>query len=671
MGLAHPLRSWLEPPRHLIALFLLVTLVPSLTLVALGWKLFRDDRDNEARLANERGEQALDVVVSTLERSLTASERSLREASALSLSAEGDAVVLTFTDGTATASPPGGVPYLPISAPLAEAPPQVFEKGEELEFRTAHPGRAAAYYERQAATSSGVAVRAGALIRLARSARAAGQLDRALASYDSVRGLIGVAVAGVPADLLARWARCDLLATMGRTSDLRNEAGELLKDLQHGRWPVARAVFELHLADAARWAQADGAPAPDALARAAAAQWLWTRWKQLPDGAKFSGRSAQIFNDRLATLIWTGDNNRATALIAGPRFVDANWLGEPKALLARQPFEIRLLDAFAGRLADSREARRTAFESGLPWTVAVTATDSDNRAALLARRRALWLAGFGLLGVLVLPGTYVVARTVSRELTVARLQSDFVSAVSHEFRTPLTTLRQLTELLLDRRVVEVERRRTYLEALARQTERLQRLVESLLDFGRMEAGTSPYWLAPLELAPLVRSVVRDFADDPAAGRPRIETDVDDHLTLAAADPDALRNALWNLLDNAVKYSPKGAAIHVRVRHREERVVIEVEDSGLGIAPQEQRDIFRKFVRGSTAIRERIKGTGIGLAIVQHIVTAHGGTVVVESEPGRGSTFTITLPSAGKPADSPEMSVDGAAAPRASIPEIRS
>jgi signal transduction histidine kinase len=670
MGLAHALRSWFEPPRHLIALFLLLTLVPSLALVALGWKLFRDDRDNEARLANERREQALDVVVSALERALTASEQSLRGANALSLSADGDAVVLTFTDGTATASPAGLVPYLPISAPLAEAPPQAFEEGEDLEFRIADPGRAAAHYARQAARSPDVAVRAGALIRLARSARAAGQLDRALASYETARGLTGVAVAGVPADLLARWARCGLLATMCRTSDLRNEAGELLKDLQHGRWPVAQAVFELHLADAARWAQADGPLAPDAIARADAAQWLWTRWKQLPDGANFSGRSAQIFRDRLATLIWSGDSSRATALIAGPRFVDANWLAEPKALVARQAFEIRLRDPSAGRLAESREARRTAFESGLPWTVAVTATDLDSHAALLARRRLLWLGGFGLLGVLVLAGTYVVARAVSRELTVARLQSDFVSAVSHEFRTPLTTLRQLTELLLDRRVVEPERRHTYLEALARQTERLQRLVESLLDFGRIEAGTSPYRLAPLELGPFVRSVVREFADDPAAGGSRIETYIDDHLPLAAGDPDALRNALWNLLDNAVKYSSTGSAIHVRVRHRKEGVVIQVEDRGLGIARQEQRDIFRKFVRGSAAIRERIKGTGIGLAMVQHIVTAHGGTVAVESQPGRGSTFTIALPPVRKPADSPEMSMDGAA-PRTSTHEIHS
>src|SRR6185369_10012775 len=122
-----------------------------------------------------------------------------------------------------------------------------------------------------------------------------------------------------------------------------------------------------------------------------------------------------------------------------------------------------------------------------------------------------------LLAALVIAGSYVIARAVSRELAVARLQSDFVSAVSHEFRTPLTSMRQLTEILNDGRITAEDRRRTYYEALARQTERLHRLVESLLDFGRMEAGTSPYRLEPLDACAFVRSVVEEFEAE-AAGR---------------------------------------------------------------------------------------------------------------------------------------------------------
>ena len=350
MGLAHALRSWFEPPRHLIALFLLVTLLPSLALGGLGWKLFRDDRDNEARLARERRDQALDVVVSALERGLTASEQSLREATPSSLSADGDAVVVTFADGTATASPAGMLPYLPASAPLPEAPPELFAEGEDLEFRVGDSAprrsllRATARAESCRRDPGGSAHPARADYQGNGSAR-----SRACVLWhsrsDDRRG--GGRRTGRFAGALGslRPARHD-----GSLSDLQNDARELLKDLQHGRWPVTQSVFELHVADAAGGdgCEADGALAPDTIARANAAQWLWTRWKQLPEGATFAGRSAQTFRDRLATLIWTGNSSRATALIVGSRFVDANGSQKPKALIARQALEIRLRDSSAG-----------------------------------------------------------------------------------------------------------------------------------------------------------------------------------------------------------------------------------------------------------------------------------------------------------------------------------
>src|SRR5262249_33141522 len=151
------------------------------------------------------------------------------------------------------------------------------------------------------------------------------------------------------------------------------------------------------------------------------------------------------------------------------------------------------------------ESRRTAIETGLPWTIAVESTDLQSEGDRLTRRRNYWLAGFSILSALLIAGTYLIARAVTRELAVARLQSDFVSSVSHEFRPPLTTLRQLTEILNDGRITQEERRRNYYQAMARQTERLHRLVESLLDFGRMEAGNSPYRLEPLDACAFVRS----------------------------------------------------------------------------------------------------------------------------------------------------------------------
>jgi K+-sensing histidine kinase KdpD len=166
-------------------------------------------------------------------------------------------------------------------------------------------------------------------------------------------------------------------------------------------------------------------------------------------------------------------------------------------------------------------------------------------------------------------GSYFTARAFLRELAVARLQSDFVAAVSHEFRTPLASLRQLTENLLDGRVTTDERRATYYRAQARATGRLHRLVEGLLDFGRMEAGVLRYRLEPLEVGDLVHSTVEEFRQDHADRGHQVELTLADGLPPVNGDREALTRALWNLLDNAAKYSPGEPTIWVeaaRDRH---------------------------------------------------------------------------------------------------------
>ena len=230
-----------------------------------------------------------------------------------------------------------------------------------------------------------------------------------------------------------------------------------------------------------------------------------------------------------------------------------------------------------------------------------------------------------------------------RELAVGRLQSDFVAAVSHEFRTPLTALRQFTDMLREHPALDDHRRGIAYDAQSRATDRLTRLVESLLDFGRMEAGAARYRFEARDGTELVRRVVEDFcADARAAGR-----DVEFHGDGSApieTDDEALSRAVWNLLDNAVKYSPEASSVEVSLERRNGHVLIAVRDHGIGIPPHEQAQIFTKFHRGEQARTRGIKGTGIGLAMVDEIVKAHHGRIDVQSEPGKGSTFTIVLPS---------------------------
>jgi signal transduction histidine kinase len=258
------------------------------------------------------------------------------------------------------------------------------------------------------------------------------------------------------------------------------------------------------------------------------------------------------------------------------------------------------------------------------------------------------MMGLAAIVLLLAGGSYFLWRVIERELAVARLQADFVAAVSHEFRTPLTSLRHITELLVEDDGMpagpEQERRKSFYSALGRNTERLHRLVESLLDFSRMETGRKPWHLEPMDAGVLTAEVASEFQKEVEARGVHVEVAVDNAVALRLrADADALSHALWNLLDNAVKYSPLRNAVRVSVGRNDRAIVIAVKDEGLGIPAHEQRQIFRKFVRGEKASELGIKGAGLGLAMVSHIVEAHGGSVELESQEGKGSTFRLVLP----------------------------
>ena len=301
--------------------------------------------------------------------------------------------------------------------------------------------------------------------------------------------------------------------------------------------------------------------------------------------------------------------------------------------------------AVAGILnGPGRKAIRTPTDTRLPWTVhARVAAEGATRSGLTRGR--LTVIGLGMMLTFLVAGFYFIGRAVKQEMDLARLQSDFVSAVSHEFRTPLAAMRQLSELLAEGRVPHQERRQQYYESLAGESRRLQRLVENLLNFGRLQAGARPYRLEPLDPRALVEQVVAEFRS--GLSRPDCQIDVsgDDEPVRLLADADAVALALHNLLDNAVKYAGASPSVSVSWARQGDRVALRVRDQGPGIAADERTRIFERFVRGTAAAAANVRGTGIGLAMVQQVVTSHGGEVTVESAPGAGSVFTMWLPMA--------------------------
>jgi len=400
----------------------------------------------------------------------------------------------------------------------------------------------------------------------------------------------------------------------------------------------SRATWQFHVEEAARWMSAPE-PAPvdgSQLALAAAAEWVYQRWQAERDS---SGRQFLTLEGRPVMVAWKATASKLRAAVAGPRAVHS----AIDSVARDRGVSIALSDAagFAvlGRPTAQPRVRvvRVAAVSGLPWTLHVARTDP---APPSAQGRFL-AAGGAMLALLLVGGGYFVFRAMARELAVAQLQSDFVSAVSHEFRSPLTSIRQLSHLLASDRVPGDEQRGRVYGALARESERLHSLVEALLDFGRMEAGSLRYRLEPLDPVQLVTEVIEAFRLNPAAVGYNIQLRAEPGLPRVAADKEALNRALWNLLDNAVKYSPDSKDIFAEVAGQGPGVAIRVRDQGPGIPRSQHKAIFKKFVRGNLA--SAVIGTGIGLAMVEHIVRGHGGRILLDSEPGKGSTFTIWLP----------------------------
>ncbi len=257
---------------------------------------------------------------------------------------------------------------------------------------------------------------------------------------------------------------------------------------------------------------------------------------------------------------------------------------------------------------------------------------------------------FGIL-ILALVGTTIAgtAATIAvlyREARVAKLQTDFVNKVSHELRTPLTSIRMFVETLQLGRIQDAERQREALGILAEETARLSALINRLLDWARMESGKRAFHLEPQPIEPIVASALRAFEPQLLQAPATIERAFEKDLPPVRADREALSEALLNLLNNAHKYTGPDKRIRVEVKAIGPTVLVTIADNGPGIPAPDQKRIFDKFYRARDPLTRQIEGSGLGLAMVKHIVKAHGGTVNVASKVGQGAAFTIALPAAG-------------------------
>lgn len=623
---------------RMVLLLLLLTLVPAGALITMGFRLASQDRAllgqriAELRQADlDRAVQALTAEVQSWRQALAA--RDFRRAANL----PSDSALILVSARDVRALPPGRMLWSLLPPQLERAPENAFREAEQLEFAAGRAAEAARAYE-TLAQSREAAIRAGALVRLARLDRRAGRWNQALAIYERLATYSGTSIDGTPADLLARRARCEILKKYEQRARFVREASALRQDWLAGRWLLDRPSYLLVAEQLDAWDGVTPDPPPAGEAISAAAEWLSKRLGETDRPPAGSG--SPVLNGTRVTLIWQATSDGVAALAAGPLLVEREWRRKAAAGLA--PFRTLTI---AGNSAGAA-AQRSSLETGLPWAVGLMENATPPAPEEWeARRSVLWWALSSIV-VLVAACGLLLWRIFGREMEVARLQAGFVSAVSHEFRTPLTTILHLGGLLTENDDLGHERRLSFYRMQMQAAERLQRLVESLLDFSRMEGGAKIYRREALDAGILTRDTVDAFSTESVAAGFRILYEPPAEAMPVLGDREALAHVLWNLLDNAVKYSGESRGVEVAVSARGGYVELSVADRGIGIPESERARIFDRFTRGEEAVRQGIRGTGIGLAMVRHIVVAHGGKIDLESAVGKGSRFTVRLPLAG-------------------------
>jgi len=268
--------------------------------------------------------------------------------------------------------------------------------------------------------------------------------------------------------------------------------------------------------------------------------------------------------------------------------------------------------------------------------------DNEDLITDLIKRRS-WIYGIAsiLLLLAMMLGVVMILRDISREKKLATLRSDFISNVTHELKTPLTSIRMYAESLMMRRVKEDTGQSKYLSVIVNESERLKRMINNILEFSKMEKARQEYHPVEINLSEILQTAILDMNYWLEKKGFNIVTEIEDNV-IVKADPEKFYQVYSNLLSNAIKYSGDSRNIYIRLFRNTDSVITEVEDNGIGIAEDLQAKIFEEFYRVESGESGNIAGTGLGLTVVKEIVEAHQGKIQVHSEIGEGSKFSVFL-----------------------------
>jgi signal transduction histidine kinase len=634
--------------------FALLIALPAIALAFLGFSAIQADEverrrrtsDEQARIAR----LANSALSTAFEREVAEARASLRTASSEGPDAKSRPVLFEIDDRHVISFPADRV-YM--ASPMVPPPSQA---------ATRIPGSAAALAERaqsaeaQARTAEAVALygrlrqfpvtRAWAdhrLIVLQADLQVPSTVyqiaDRRLGSSDA-RSPSGIPLALVASSLVDDVPQ----ASRQHFVPLLEQA---LLNLRAGQWWLRMEQRRAYDGELRRWL-ADTLAGPaldpdtrlDVLSRLAAiAGTAFTESHRLPSRVQMVGTGPERtllvwIRPSQSTLVWSGlafSSERADSLITAAI--------EP--LLGGQPYRAALRDTRStiwGSVVDADSDRVWSLESAPGWTlmfsgVAVSSTTNTQR--LLNYGRVIFPM------IVLTCGLVMTAWIIRRDLALTEMQSTFVAAVTHEFKSPITSIRLLMERLGSGRSADSPER--YYAAIAAEAARLEGLVNRLLEAQQLQRGQKAYAFRQSSLEHIVREAIDRMRPQADAKQIELVLRVGDAIPPLALDPESVSDGVRNLIDNAIKYSPGGTRVALSLERSSGDVVLSVSDQGVGVDPAEAERIFQPFYRSRRGDRANVHGTGLGLALVRATAEAHGGSIAVESDGERGSRFTLTLP----------------------------
>jgi two-component system phosphate regulon sensor histidine kinase PhoR len=620
-------------------LFLAVLILPSVLIAVQGRRLSVQEQElAKGRLEEARKRTAEEIgqdIVTRLERIRT---REIVNAPAAptrgSRSSDPAVVAVGWVDGERLVWPWDVNPSASEKSEEHPAFASALENGRRAEFAEQRYDRAADLYREAARIARDHSQRASALLGLARSERRVGRKTAAIAVYRDVLKLPSTVT---DKDGLSYWSYAAApLVEFGAGLDVLERT---IRDLESSAaWPLVqlyrfRTILE-GLQESSDQSAKEGA-------RSAQAR-LTARLNEVESAERLQKDFSTL---RLSSTVWQTYKGTGVWLVGRspegvktkPLVLAVNWEAIRQAVESDRRsrgveprFQIAA-DGSGESLSEYVPDLRISFPDGFPVG-----------GAEVSPQRSLWGLSVTLVALLTLLGAYLLWRDMRREAHIAELRTQFVSSVSHELKTPLTSIRMFAELLQMRDANDAQQTR-FLDTIVSESERLTRLLNNVLDFSRIERGQKTYRLEPAPLADVVQAAVRTIQYPLAQQGFAIDLTVGEGIPAVAVDRDAIQQAIINLLTNAMKYSGEHREIAVRVAAENGSAVIQVSDRGIGIPENEQSLIFEKFYRVPSPENREIPGTGLGLPLVAHIAEGHGGTVQVKSRPGEGSTFSILLP----------------------------